>query len=278
MNAIKSILLHLDATPGSATRLWVARELARQHEATVTALYAVTSSFAELPFALAADVPATQILQDIDADRLSRARAMFDKGTAKAGAPVAWAELGGAPVIPGFIEQALCADLLVLGQREPEGPMATDVPADFVESVLVGSGRPAFIVPYAGEIESIGGNALVAWNATRESAHALSAALPLLRDARQVEVVSWAEEAASPRGATLDVKRYLQLHGIKAAVHQHEAAPSEIGESLLSLASDFNSDFLVMGCYGHSRARELVLGGATRTVLRSMTLPVLMAH
>lgn len=278
MNAIKSILLHLDAAPSSATRLWVARELARQYEATVTALYAVTSSFAELPFALAADMPAAQILQDIDTDRRARARAVFDKGTAKEGAPIAWAELSGAPIIPGFIEQALCADLLVLGQREPDSPLAHDVPPDFVESVLIGSGRPALIVPYAGELDSIGGNALVAWNATRESAHALSASLPLLRAASQVEVVSWAEEPASDRGATLDVKRYLQLHGVEATVHHHKAAPSEIGESLLSLASDFNSDFLVMGCYGHSRARELVLGGATRTVLRSMTLPILMAH
>ncbi len=278
MSTIKSILLHLDASASSATRLWVARELARQHESSVTALFAVTSSFAELPFALAADMSAAQVLQDIDADRRARARAIFDKGVAGAGAPVAWAELVGAPVIPGFIDQALCADLLVLGQHEPDSPLAHDVPPDFVESVLIGSGRPALVIPYASDIDSIKGSALVAWNATREAAHALTAALPLLRAARNVEVVSWAEETSSHGGTTLDVKRYLQLHGIEAAVHHHNAAPAEIGESLLSLAADFDADFLVMGCYGNSRARELVLGGATRTMLRSMTLPVLMAH
>jgi nucleotide-binding universal stress UspA family protein len=72
---------------------------------------------------------------------------------------------------------------------------------------------------------------------------------------------------------------YLRLHGVEAPIQRRAAVPSgEPGEGLLSLAADAGADLLVMGCYGHSRTRELVLGGATRTVLQSMTLPVLMAH
>jgi nucleotide-binding universal stress UspA family protein len=81
-----------------------------------------------------------------------------------------------------------------------------------------------------------------------------------------------------PDAGQLDIAHYLQLHGNVPALHRLRASPSEAGDALLSLATDVDADLLVMGCYGHSRARELVLGGASRTVLQTMTLPVLMAH
>ena len=81
------------------------------------------------------------------------------------------------------------------------------------------------------------------------------------------------------QGVPLDVERYLRLHGVQARLQHYGEEPNgDLGELLLSRAADLDADLLVMGCYGHSRARELVLGGVTRTVLRSMTLPVLMSH
>ncbi len=88
-------------------------------------------------------------------------------------------------------------------------------------------------------------------------------------------------EADSRHNPSIDreLRNYLDAHGIATKAERHAAAASEApGESLLSLAADVGADLLVMGCYGHSRTRELVLGGASRTVLNSMTLPVLMAH
>jgi nucleotide-binding universal stress UspA family protein len=100
----------------------------------------------------------------------------------------------------------------------------------------------------------------------------------MLQRARRVHVLSWsgAEEAVS--GQRLDLDGYLKLHGVAATWHREAGEPELLGELLLSRAFDLEADLLVMGCYGHSRAREWVLGGTSRTVLQSMTLPVLMAH
>jgi nucleotide-binding universal stress UspA family protein len=122
-----------------------------------------------------------------------------------------------------------------------------------------------------GEFETLGRDVLVAWKPTPEAARAVQAALPLLHAARQVHVAAWGDD---PR----EIERLLLLHGIDARYHREPAADAHVGELLLSRAADLSADLLVMGCYGHSRTRELVLGGASRRVLQSMTLPVLMCH
>ena len=288
MNSLRSILLHLDASPRSAVRLRLVRTLAAQHEARVTALYGVTPTFLTLPLAIgdgsAAMVP---MLEQIDADHRASARAAFDRERGSgsgADGELLWAEMGTEPVIPGFTAQALFADLVVLGQHDPGDAEAAGVPADFVASVVVGSGKPALVVPYAGTFTGIGADVLVAWKPTREAARAVACALPLLQGARSVHVVGWSADAgtATPadRPGRLDLAGYLRLHGVEPKLRFHSGASIDVGvgEGLLSLAADVGADLLVMGCYGHSRARELVLGGATRTILRSMTVPVLMAH
>ncbi|MBC7993664.1 MAG: universal stress protein [Rhizobacter sp.] len=280
MSPLKSILLHLDASPRSAVRMGVARQLARRHEAVVNGLFAVTSNFVEMPFAVAESSQAGEIVLKLDTERRERALALFQSASQGAGAAVNWSELGTEPVIWGFTQQAFYADLLVLSQYEVGGPGARDVPADFVQSVVLGSGKPALVVPYAGEVKTVGQNILVAWSASRESARALQAALPLLQTAQQVHVVAWSEQQNAPQGADerSRIEQYLLSHGVQATLHWYGDGVGNPGDRLLSLTADLGNDLLVMGCYGHSRARELVLGGATRTVLKSMTIPVLMAH
>ena len=163
MNTLRSILLHVDASPRSAVRLQLARELGLQHEAVVTALYAVSSSYLAQPFAFAEGSAAVlPMLEQIDTDRRVAAKALFDREQ-RSGAPtMCWADVGTEPAVEGFTAQALYADLLVLGQRDASDPLADAVPADFVESVLIASGRPALIVPYAGAFTSVGRDVLVA--------------------------------------------------------------------------------------------------------------------
>jgi nucleotide-binding universal stress UspA family protein len=280
MSPIKHILVHLDASPRCAARLQVARQLALAHEARVTGLFAVTSSFVEMPFTAAESSQAGAFVLKLDAERRERALSQFDRAVKGEGPHVDWRELGTEPPAWGTAQAAYCADLVVLGQHEAGAPYSRDVPADFVESVVIDSGKPALVVPYTGDVGLVGQNILVAWNASRESARALSAALPLLARAKVVHVVSWndpqgAAQAAADRAL---LEQYLACHGISATLHWYGDGPGQAGERLLSLTTDLGSDLLVMGCYGHSRARELVLGGATRTVLRSMTVPVLLAH
>lgn len=179
----------------------------------------------------------------------------------------------------GISMQARYCDLVVIGQTDLDEPSPSVMP-DFPEYVLINCGRPVLIVPYAGRVAPAPARVLVAWDASTEAARAISGALPLLRRAARVEVVVFnagvqGDQHGEQPGA--DVGLYLARHGIPVEVVQ---AGTEIdtGNALLSLAADLSSELLVMGGYGHSRFREILLGGTTRTMLESMTLPVLMAH
>lgn len=279
MSPLKSILVHLDATPSCAGRLKAAMQLAERHDTAVVALYAVMPALLQNPtaFAIAASPDIAPLLAEYDTERRNKARALFDS-VASGHERVHWVQSHDEPT-RAFARAALYSDLLVLGQHEPRGGAGdADVPRDFVESVLLWSGKPALVVPHIGLPKTLGRTALVAWKETRESARALAAALPLLQGADKVHVAVWGEAGDEADTGTPDIESYLHRHGVNATLHQQRAVAPEVGDLLLSLASDLSADLLVMGCYGHGRAREWALGGATRTVLASMTVPVLMVH
>jgi len=279
LSTLRSILLHIDASPRSVKRLALAHELAARHGSRVTALYASTPTAWSLPFLMgqgAAEM--LPILQQLDIDYRDNAKALFDRAESTATAPFCWTELREAPLIPAFARRALCADLLIVGQHDANDLLTTGVPSDFVPSVVMASGRPALVVPYVDTDPTVGQDVLIAWKPTRESARAVSAAIQLLQHAQRIHLTI-ADDSAEPSECSAALEDYLRAHDVKAPIQRHAAITSgEPGDGILSLAADVGADLLVMGCYGHSRARELVLGGATRTVLRSMTLPALMAH
>jgi nucleotide-binding universal stress UspA family protein len=170
-----------------------------------------------------------------------------------------------------------------MGQHDPDDALAWGVPGDFVASVVIASGRPALVMPNTGDYPAVGRRVLVAWKPTREAARALSAALPMLQSAQAVDVALWSEpsdDLDGSQGAARDVwlEDWLQAHGVQVQMLHQGSNGRGVGDLLLSLAADRGSDLLVMGCYGHARAREWLLGGVTQRVLESMTLPVLMAH
>ncbi len=279
MNEIKSLLWHLDNASAEGRRLPLVRDLARRLGAELEVLYAVTPLAMQFPFAMSADSSAAGQLAACEAEARKTARAAFEAACRAAGCTeLRWQETQDEPV-RDLSRRAWAADLLVLGQHDPKAEGASGVPADFVASVLVTTGKPGLVLPYIDIAQPPGRNVLVAWKATRESARALAAALPLLQRADRVHVLSW-NEAETPDGDVAEpALHYLQRHGVAAQSHTKSGrAPRELGEALLSQAADLQADLLVMGCYGHGRAREWALGGVTRTVLQSMTLPVLMAH
>ena len=211
--SINQLLVHLDATAHGKERLDVARLIAQGQGAAVCALYAVTPSLLALPFAGEAGASAAAMLQEVDEDRRRAARAVFESVAATEGPRVAWAETQDLPVIASFTHQALYADLLVLGQYDISDPAFAGVPPDFVESVLAQSGKPAVVVPYAGVPAAMGDTVVIAWKATRETARAVAAAVPLLQRARRVYVLSWGGEAPEVHGDSLSLKRYLKQIG-----------------------------------------------------------------
>ena len=280
MNAsFAQLLVHLDASPQAVQRLDAARRIGQSQGAAVTALYAVTPRLMELAFAPEVGPDIAAALRDIDEELRKRVRTAFDQSLATPGVHVAWAEVPDDPVAAAFAQQALYADLLVLGQHDPSGTPSSGLPTDFAETVMAASGKPALILPYIGSLSgAIGETVVVAWKPTREAARAVRAAMPLLQRARRVVILSGSSNDERIEGSPLDLNGYLKLYGVEATWHHQDGESEELGELLLSRAFDLGADLLVMGCYGHSRAREWVLGGTSRTVLRSMTLPVLMAH
>jgi nucleotide-binding universal stress UspA family protein len=169
------------------------------------------------------------------------------------------------------------ADLTVLGQEDP-GFLLVNGPSTNA-GVLIGAGRPVLMVPYAGQFKTCGESVLIAWNGSREAARAAADALPLLREAAEVNIVSF-----NPKGSVwgempgADIGLWLARHGVRVTVHERRNEVPEVGDQILSLAADMGSDLLVMGAYGHSRAFEMVLGGVTRKILQTMTIPVMFSH
>jgi nucleotide-binding universal stress UspA family protein len=177
------------------------------------------------------------------------------------------------------------ADLIIVGQAEPH---AKGGAAELATHVISGSGRPVLVVPASGAVGAVGQRILLSWDGGREAARALQLALPLLKQAERVSIAVFelaSDEHTVDDALAADPRPWLLRHGVTAdlAVHaiDHQRRMNrrhEVGERLLSLATDVEADLLVMGAYGHSRFRESILGGVTRTVLEAMHLPVLMAH
>lgn len=274
MQPPKSILLHLDGSARTVERIKLARQLAETFDAEVTGRPSTLSALMRYPFAIEAAAEAVAIMQEVDKAARDKMHDTFMAHSAGS-QRLHWAE----PESDGpwgFARRALYADLMILGQRDRNDPMDGELPGDFLPSVLVQSGRPALVLPYAGPISPIGRNVLVAWKETREAARAVTAALPWLRTASRVHVVAYGENAEN---SLLCLQDYLRAQGVvNATLHPGGNKDDDAGNKLLSFAADLSADLLIMGCYGHSRAREWVMGGATLSILQWMTLPVLMSH
>ena len=177
------------------------------------------------------------------------------------------------------IQNARVCDLVIASQADEAWDYSLLL--DFPERIALESGRPTLIVPHAGRFPKCGQRALVAWNGKRESARAAFDAMPLLEKAEAVRIVAVdpsGEDVAFSRGQLNEIGAALARHGVKCETAHSVAPDTGVGDDLLNRAADFSADLIVMGCYGHSRLREFVLGGASRSILQHMTMPVLMAH
>lgn len=274
----KTLLAHFDSTERAATRLRLTAGLAQDFDAHLAAVYSIMSPLYSEPFVADGGAFVAQELLRFQERKDQEARAAFDKLVPSLGRAVEWRAESGDPATV-VNEQARYADLIVLGQYDDS--QQNDVTPDFIGRVIMGSGRPVLVIPYAGEFETIGRRPMLAWNASREAGRAVSSSMPLLRRADEVQVTTF--NARGGRGGHgdvpgADIATFLARHGVKANVSGSTSKDVDIGNQILSRADDFQSDLIVMGGYGHSRAFEFVMGGATRTLLESMTVPVLFAH
>lgn len=178
---------------------------------------------------------------------------------------------------PGvFARLARRFDLSILGQPEPEQPALDRL---IVEAALFDTGRPVLVVPYIQRAGLKLDRILLCWDGSHSAARAAADALPFLRRGKLVEVVTVASgPAKSDEMPGADIAHHLARHNVEVELKRIVTAETDVANTILSHAADSSADFLVMGGYGHSRLREFVLGGMTREILTSMTVPTLMSH
>jgi nucleotide-binding universal stress UspA family protein len=275
---IKDIVVNLSVTRGGGPAGGYAVSIASALEAHLAGIAFVYDPI--VPISGTGYIP-PEVIETQQADNEAAAKAAigrFAEATRRAGLsaePLTLsASLAGAGDQFGRIARRF--DLAVVGQAEPETSTVEDIIA---EATLFESGRPMIVVPYIQKAPLKLDNVMVCWDGSRQAARAVGDALPLLVKAGRVEIVIIADERGKQdeiEGA--DIGQHLARHGLEVDVHRIASGGIDVADALLSHAADSGTDFMVMGGYGHSRLREFVLGGVTRSILGSMTVPVLMAH
>ncbi len=274
---IKDVLLHIDNRESSAARMEYAATLARENDAHLTGLYLMSSW--TIPAYVDAQIPADVLdrvakREEAEADKVKQ---QFQSRSAHFGLQSEWRAVEGNPV-EELVRHARYSDLVVVGQTEKNVPEFLELA--YADKVALESGRPVLVVPSVGVQNCAIERILVAWSGTRESVRAVNDALPLLARAKSVIVLTVnlpeAEQENAMPGAAISL--HLSRHGVKVQAESINNADISIGDVLLSRSADKSADLIVMGAYGHSRFRELVLGGTTRHLLNHMTVPVLFSH
>lgn len=269
------ILLHVDDAPSFPSRAAAAVGLAERYSSHLVGVgirqpIATTIGLEGVPTSIFAELEALReraIEQDAQ-----RFREVVQRAGLEANAE--WRVGEGTP-LNVLDQQARYADMTVVSQGEALRGASGEI--EFPGDLAIASGRPVLAIPFIGAREPIGRHVLIAWNGSREAARAVSDAMGLLQEAEEVRIVS-VSEAGRRDTVGNDLARHLARHGIAAEVDAMSPSGLEIGQLLLNCVMERGSDLLVMGAYGHTRWREAILGGATRTLLRQMTVPVLMSH
>jgi len=264
---LKEILVLLDKSPNAGERLDTAILLAKQHGARILGLHVYKHHL----FGHDSGNGAGEVW-DLEG--------IFEQKCSRAGIEAEWRSIDLKALRSSVSEvvnhHAHFADMVVVGQSEP-GSKDSDSEANLPERVVLGSGKPALILPYVGAFPAIGENVLVAWKSGRESTRAVTDALPLLQKANRVNVFE-----VNPTDAEKDdmesLCAHLERHDVHARIETSKVTELSVGDVLLNKLADEGNDLLVMGTFAHTHFGTYVLGEVARHVLRHMTVPVLMSH
>ncbi len=271
---MKMILLHIHDDRSADARLQAACDIARACNAHVRCVQVTP-----MPGLLAADIyggagyaPSISAeLHEIDQAFRQRVEAHLEHED------VAWdwVQMDGDSVV-GLLAAAHLADLIVASLPE-NGRATMQDPLPIVADLALGGSTPVLAVPATGKGLAVTGCALVAWDGSAQSCAALRAAVPLLRLAHNVEIITVEDGGAGEFPAT-GAPEYLANHGIKARLHSWSRGDHPVECSLREAIDTLGADWMVMGAFGHGRWRERIFGGVSHAMLRTARVPLLLAH
>ncbi|MFA5950190.1 MAG: universal stress protein [Hyphomicrobium sp.] len=274
----KTILLHATDNYRFRTALRPALALARRFDAHLVSLAVLPPPIIQEPLtATSGETLVVEGHRRIYAEDCVTMKAFFEQAAREAGLEDLheWImdDATASPVWQVVSEYARSADIAIASQ--------SDVDGEGPEELVLAAGRPVLVVPARGDHAEVGRRVLVAWNGRREAARAAFDALPLLVGADVVRIL-WVnpgdEQDVAQDVPAADLATALARHNVRCEAAEITRGARDTGEVLLGEVREMGADLLVMGCYGHSRLREYILGGATRTLLRNMTVPILMSH
>lgn len=286
--AIKVILAPLFGVPSDTAALATALAVARKFSAHIDVMHIRADPRTMIPYigegmsgALIEEMIASAE-QQAD-ERAKRVHATFDDWQAKSGMATgdsatdgpncAWIEDTGRPDLC-VARRGRVSDVVIIARAQGENAVTTIT--ETLEAALMDSGTPLLVAP-AGVPATVGGHVAVAWNGGLEAARAVTAAMPFLKGAEDVTILTIGDPCP-PEATPEALAGYLASHGVKANIRNPEAGGDSMSTALLAAAGEANADLMVMGAYTHSRLRELVFGGVTYEVLSAADIPVLMAH
>lgn len=267
---LKDILIHIDNRQTCVSRLKTAILLAKRQEARVTGLYVIPNPY----YASHHRNPL---------DKAEEARQLFVEAVTEAGLEYEWICVdsvnSGLDLANALNLYAHYRDLVIVSQTDYDNPDRT-IPPNLPEKAVLGSGRPVLVVPYAGEFNRIGEQVMLAWRGGPESSRALHDAMPLLRKAEHVQVMTiqgqGGDEAYDAHDA--DICEHMSRYGLPLSGEKHVTGDLKVGDLLLNRCADEGIDLLVIGAFSQFRRGHQILGETGRYLLECMTVPVLLSH
>ena len=271
-----SVMVFLDTSAASDQRLEFALKFAAHHNAHLSAIHLSYGPL--LPFDPYGQVSGVALEWELEVEKKQQAsKEQFIRKAKNAGINFDW-DCYRDTDLNQVLARARVVDICLVGQPSG-GASDNEINRSFFSQFTINLGRPVLFLPYGKECASVFRHVVVAWNGSRESSRALTDALPLLQAAGMVSVISVAS-GKNPAEVLpdVDVAAFLARHKVKVDVERVEKNATEVADFILSRIDLKNADLLVMGAYGRTRFSEFILGGMTRSIMKKMTVPVLMSH
>lgn len=278
---IGRIALDMQKDGNLERRLKTAVALARQHKAELVGVHTMRTAQKHVFDEIGIPEKVRKLLLETLEEEREAVKTLFHEATDGAGIRAQWRSPTG-DAHEALAMHARYADLLVMSQTDTRENTGSVLPSH-TEAVIMSAGRPVLMVPYAGEpAAQLGKRVLVCWDGGRRAARALSDARPMLTEAKEIVVLSIDADPAIHQLYGIhsgDMKAYLTSQGLVEPVEVNKRRlDADVGSIILNTASDYGCDLIVMGAYSRNRVREWAFGGTSKSILQSMTVPILFSH